>query len=157
MGHDVIVLTVSDDDSLPRREQRDRYTVIRRSPTVEVLGNDISLGVGRVLRNVDEFDVVHAHSHLYFSTNLAAPQRRLGDVPLAITNHGLYSQNAPEWLFDLYLRSLGRWTFNRADVVFCHTEEDRECVREFGVKSRIDVVAKASTRSGSRPPARRVI
>jgi glycosyltransferase involved in cell wall biosynthesis len=60
--------------------------------------------------------VIHAHSHLYFSTNLAALQRWLGGVPLAITNHGLYSQSAPEWVFDLYLKTLGRWTFNREDV-----------------------------------------
>lgn len=141
MGHDVTVLTVSDDEGLPRYEERNGYTVVRRSASVELLGNAISLGVARLLRETPDFDVIHAHSHLYFSTNLAALKRRLGDVPLAITNHGLYSQNAPEWLFDLYLRSLGRWTFNRADVVFCYTEEDKERVREFRVDSRIEVVA----------------
>jgi glycosyltransferase involved in cell wall biosynthesis len=141
MGHDVTVLTVTGDESLPRREEQDGYTVVRRSPTVELLSNAISLGVARFLREADDFDVIHAHSHLYFSTNLAAMKRRLGDIPLAITNHGLYSQNAPEWLFDLYLRTGGRWTFNRADVIFCYTEEDKRRVREFGVDSRIEVVA----------------
>ncbi|MFB6229118.1 MAG: glycosyltransferase family 4 protein [Halobacteriales archaeon] len=141
MGHDVTVLTVSGDETLPRCEERDGYTVVRRSPTVEVLGNEISAGVARFLRTAGEFDVVHAHSHLYFSTNLAALKRALGETPLSITNHGLYSQNAPEWLFDLYLRSVGRWTFDRADVVFCYTDEDRDRVREFGVRSRIEVVA----------------
>ncbi|EMA32754.1 glycosyltransferase family 4 protein [Haloarcula japonica] len=140
MGHDVTVLTVSDDESLPRYEERDGYTVVRRSPSVELIGNSISLNVARFLRETFDFDVIHAHSHLYFSTNLAALKRRLGDIPLAITNHGLYSQNAPKWLFDLYLRSIGRWTFNRADVVFCYTDEDRDRVREFGVNSRIEVV-----------------
>lgn len=48
MGHDVTVLTVSD-ESLPRREERDGYTVVRRSPAVELLSNDISLGVARFL------------------------------------------------------------------------------------------------------------
>lgn len=141
MGHDVTVLTVSNDKSLPRREERDGYTVVRRSSTVELFGNDISLGVASFLREADDFDVIHAHSHLYFSTNLAALKRRLGDIPLAITNHGLYSQNAPVWLFDLYLRTGGRWTFNQADVAFCYTEEDKRRVQEFGVDSRIEVVA----------------
>jgi len=140
MGHDVTVLTVTDDDSLPRHEQRDGYTVVRRKPTVELLGNEISAGVAQFLRTADDFDVVHAHSHLYFSTNLTALKRRLGETPLAITNHGLYSQNAPEWLFDAYLKTVGRWTFNQADVVFCYTDEDCERVREFGVDSRIEVV-----------------
>ncbi|WP_276279662.1 glycosyltransferase family 4 protein [Halorussus caseinilyticus] len=140
MGHDVTVLTVAADDK-PRREERDGYTLVRRSPTAELLGNEMSAGVGRFLARTDDYDVVHAHSHLYFSTNLAAVKRRLGDTPLAITNHGLYSQNAPEWLFDAYLRTVGRWTFDAADVVFCYTGEDRARVREFGVKTDIEVVA----------------
>ncbi|SFS53754.1 glycosyltransferase family 4 protein [Halostagnicola kamekurae] len=141
MGHDVTILTVSDNDDLPREERRDGYRVVRRSPTVNLLGNDISTGVARFLRQANEFDVIHAHSHLYFSTNLAALKRRLGEIPLAITNHGLYSQNAPEWTLDLYLRSVGQWTFNQADVIFCYTDEDCNRVREFGVDSCIEVVA----------------
>jgi glycogen synthase len=141
MGHDVTVLTVRYDPDLPQIEERDGYTVVRYDPALELLGNDISPGVARYLSDAAEFDVVHAHSHLYFSTNLAALKCGLEDVPLAVTNHGLYSQNAPKWAFDLYLRSLGRWTFNQADVVFCYTETDRERVREFGVSSRIEVVS----------------
>ncbi|NHN62463.1 glycosyltransferase family 4 protein [Haloarcula sp. JP-Z28] len=140
VGHDVTVLTVSDDKSLPRQEVRDGYSIVRRAPTLEVLGNQISTGVSRFLCHARDFDVIHAHSHLYFSTNLAAIQRQIGNIPLAITNHGLYSQNAPKWLFDFYLHTAGRWTFDQADVVFCYTEEDRERVRRFGIDSRIEVV-----------------
>jgi glycosyltransferase involved in cell wall biosynthesis len=137
MGHDVTVLTVGERSS----ESRDRYEVVRRPATAELLGNEISAGVARYLhRNADEFDVVHAHSHLYFSTNLAAFARRLGGPPLAITNHGLYSQTAPEAVFDAYLRTLGRWTFDQSDVVFCYTEEDRERLREVGISSPVEVV-----------------
>jgi glycosyltransferase involved in cell wall biosynthesis len=143
MGHDVTVLTTRVDPSQPRVEETDGYTVIRVSPGVEVLGNQISPSVARYLwgASSDEFDVIHAHSHLYFSTNLAALKRRLGNIPLAITNHGLYSQSAPERVFGWYLRTLGRWTFNQADVVFCYTETDKERVRELGVDSRIEVVS----------------
>jgi len=119
MGHDVTLATVRHDDSLPHVEERAGYTVVRYDPAFSALGNDISPGLARYLFSADNFDVVHAHSHLYFSTNLAALRRRLGDVPLALTNHGLYSQSAPEWVFDLYLRSVGRWTFEQADVVAC--------------------------------------
>lgn len=143
MGHDVTVLTIAADSALPHVEERQGYTVVRCPPTVSPVGNDVSAGVAHHLASVDEaeFDVMHAHSHLYFSTNLAALKRRLGSIPLATTNHGLYSQNAPEWVFDVYLRTIGRWTFNRADVIFCYTHTDRERVRSFGVNSRIEVVA----------------
>lgn len=141
MGHDVTVLTVTDDNSLPQREEHNGYTVVRQSPTIELLGNDISAGVAKDLALAREYDIIHAHSHLYFSTNLAALKRRLDDIPLAITNHGIYSQTAPEWVFDAYLKTVGRWTFDSADVVFCYTEEDKERIRRFGVKTDIEVVA----------------
>jgi glycosyltransferase involved in cell wall biosynthesis len=137
MGHDVTVLTVGERGE----EDRDGYRVVRRPATVSALGNDISAGVARYLHQyADEYDVIHAHSHLYFSTNLAAIARRLGGPPLAITNHGLYSQTAPEAVFDAYLRTVGRSTFDRADAVFCYTEEDRERLREVGVSAPIAVV-----------------
>lgn len=140
MGHDVTVVTVRNDPELPAREERDGYTVLRYDPTVSLLGNDISVGVARYLSSAETFDVIHAHSHLYFSTNLAALRRRVSGPQLAITNHGLYSQNVSKPIFDSYLRTIGRWTFNRADVVFCYTETDRERVRDLGVSSRISVI-----------------
>ncbi len=140
MGHDVTVATIRTDPDKPAKEERDGYKIHRFDSKISPLGNDIAPGLVRFLRSADDFDVVHAHSHLYFSTNVAAFQRWLGETPLAITNHGLYSQTAPEWMFTLYLHTLGRWTFNRADVVFCYTDTDRERLREYGVNSRIEVV-----------------
>jgi len=72
--------------------------VVRSDSLLELLGNDISPGVAQYLATADEFDVIHAHTHLYFSTNLAALKRRAGGPGLAITNHELFSQTAPEWV-----------------------------------------------------------
>ncbi|QLH76853.1 glycosyltransferase family 4 protein [Halosimplex rubrum] len=143
MGHDVTVLAVAPDGDgdRPHVEQRDGYTVVRYPPTAEPLGNAVSAGVAQFLRRTDEYDVVHAHSHLYFSTNLAALARRLSGTPLAVTNHGLYSQTAPKWVFDAYLRTVGRWTFDSADVAFCYTDEDRDRLRDLGVSVPVEVVA----------------
>jgi glycogen synthase len=141
MGHDVTVLTVGAADAdRPHVEERDGYTVVRYDSNVSLLGNDVSAGVAHYLAATESFDVMHAHSHLYFSTNLAALKRRFKELPLAITNHGLYSQTAPEWVFDRYLGTVGRWTFDQADVVFCYTEEDEHRLRGFGVESDIKVV-----------------
>ncbi|QLH81228.1 glycosyltransferase [Halosimplex pelagicum] len=143
MGHDVTVLAVAPDadGDWPHVEQRDGYTVVRFPPTAEPLGNALSAGVAQFLRRAGEYDVVHAHSHLYFSTNLAALARRLSGTPLAVTNHGLYSQTAPKWVFDWYLRTVGRWTFDSADVAFCYTDEDRDRLRDLGVSVPVEVVA----------------
>ncbi|MFC3958591.1 glycosyltransferase family 4 protein [Halovivax cerinus] len=139
-GHDVTVLTVRHDASLPRVEERDGYTIRRFDPTACVLGNDFSLGLARRLADLDDVDVVHAHSHLYASTNVAAIRRSLDDIPLAITNHGLFSQNAPAWAIEGYLRSIGRWTLNRADIVFCYSEVDERRLRSYGVSTPVAVV-----------------
>lgn len=137
-GHDVTVLTVGDEMA---RKERDGYTVVQCPTLLSLLGNDIAPRIWQYLQNTKGYDVVHAHSHIYFSTNLTAINRQFDGTPLAITNHGLYSQNAPEWLFNVYLRTLGRWTFNAADKVFCYTEVERQRIREFGVNSSIQVVS----------------
>ena len=140
MGHDVTVLTTAGNSEKPSVEMRDGYRVLRCQPQVSPLGNDMSIELAKYLQQADDFDVVHAHSHLYFSTNLAALRRRLKGTPLAITNHGLFSQSAPKWVFDLYLATLGRWTFNQADVIFCYTNADRQRIQQYGVKTPIEVV-----------------
>lgn len=140
MGHDVTVVTVSADESLPRSETRDGYEIVRARPNFEVVGNAFAKEVWDELLAADEYDVVHAHAHYYFSTLFAAIRRRFSDTPLAITNHGMYSQTAPEHVFRWYLKTLGRWTFNRADLVYCYTDKDRQRVRGLGVTSRIEVV-----------------
>ncbi|WP_436911267.1 glycosyltransferase family 4 protein [Halosimplex marinum] len=140
-GHDVMVLTVDAGGDRPHVEERDGYTVVRYPASAEPLGNAVSAGVAQFLRRAGEYDVIHAHSHLYFSTNLAALAGRLSGTPLAVTNHGLYSQTAPKWVFDGYLRTVGRWTFDSADAVFCYTDEDRDRLRELGVSAPVAVVA----------------
>lgn len=140
MGHDVTVVTTRTDPSLPRREHRYGYEIRRFDTLVSPLGNDIAPGLGRYLRSVGTVDVVHAHSHYYISSNLAALKRRLGTTPLAITNHGVYSQSAPVRPFRWYLKTLGRWTFNSADRVFCYTGVDRDRLHELGVTTPLDVI-----------------
>ena len=140
LGHDVTVLTIRSSPDEPRRERRDGYTVLRYDSTVNLLGNDVSIGLGRRLRGADGFDVVHAHSHLYSSTVLAAVKRRFDGTPLAVTNHGLYSQSAPRRVFEWYLRTVGRWTFDASDRIFCYTDVDRDRIRDLGVETPISVI-----------------
>lgn len=140
LGHEVTVVTVSENQNLPDREERDGYTVVRCRPRFEVFGNQISTGVFDQLRADREYDVVHGHGHHYFSTNMAAFRRYFSDVPFAITPHGIYSQSVPEPVFRAYLRTIGRWTLNQADLVFSYSEEAHETFRSFGVRSEFSVI-----------------
>lgn len=141
-GHDVTVLTSKHgDQSLPARAERDGYRVCRNQELVELFGNSITPGTIRSLATrLGAYDVVHAHSHLYFSTNVAAGLLRLSKTPLVLTNHGLISQTAPRAIQKVYLPTVGRFTFNSADRVLCYTEVDRERLHEQDISAPVSVI-----------------
>jgi len=142
MGHEVTVLTSDHGDkTLPRREIRDGYVVRRHREWANPFGNSVTPGLVRILADPgDRWDVVHAHSHLYFSTNVAAVLAGLNDVPLIVTNHGLISQTAPDWVQRVFIPTIARFTFESADRVLCYTETDRDRLRERNVNAPISVI-----------------
>lgn len=140
MGHDVTVFSSRVNGEL-EREQRDGYEIRRFKPIVKVFGNSIMLNMFRCLLNEKkDYDVIHAHSHLFFTTNLSALIRKMDSSPLIITNHGLISQTPPIWFSELYNATLGKWTFNNADSVICYTIEEKDKLIDIGVKSTIRVI-----------------
>jgi len=141
MGHDVTVLTSDHGNrEAPRQEERAGYELRRYRQFGRPFGNSLMPGMLRDLRGqATRADLVHAHSHLYFSTNLAAVVARFTDTPLVITNHGLHSQSAPMPVQKVYA-PIARFTFNSADRVFCYTETDRERLRDRGVTAPVAVV-----------------
>lgn len=142
LGHDVTLLTSDHgDDGAPREEQRAGYTLRRYREVARPFGNSITPSmVPDIRRLAATHDVVHAHSHLYFSSNVAAAFARLGETPLVLTNHGLFSQSAPKPVQKLFMHSVARFTFNSAARVFCYTETDRDRLHEHGVSSPILVI-----------------
>ena len=143
MGHDVTILTsYNGDRSVPECEERNGYSVIRHREVARPCGNSIVPGIANSLRKLaPEHDVVHAHSHLYFSSNISALFGRVMDTPLAITNHGLFSQTAPELLQKAFIPTVARPTLNAADKVFCYTELAKEELRDRGVDSEVSIIS----------------
>lgn len=141
-GHEVTVVTSDHgDSSLPREEERDGYRVRRHAEVASPLDNTIAPGAAASIRELaGEADVVHAHSHLFFLSNLAAAVTALSDAPLLVTNHGLVSQTAPAWIQRPFDWTVGRFTFAAADRILCYTDTDRERLRERGVDTPVSVV-----------------
>jgi glycosyltransferase involved in cell wall biosynthesis len=142
IGHQVVMVTSDHgDETRPREEHRDGYTIKRHHEWGRPFGNSITPGLVRTLVDrEDEYDIVHAHSHLYFSSNVAAALARVNDVPFVITNHGLVSQTAPAWTQRLYLPTVARFTLNSADRVFCYTTTDHDRLRQRNVTAPISVI-----------------
>jgi len=141
LGHTVMVFT-SNTNNLPTEEAKDGYKIIRYSRIVKLFGNSISLDLfTRLMKNRHTYDVIHAHSHLFMSTNVCAFMRLIGSSPFIITNHGLMSASAPVWFNTLYLKTIGRWTLNRSDQIICYTDIEKERIEKLGIDpTKISVI-----------------
>jgi glycosyltransferase involved in cell wall biosynthesis len=157
-GHDVTVLTANP-DGRPEEEWVDGYRVLRFNHSIKMVGNTISPTLFfRLMEMRRDYDVIHAHSHLFFPTNVCALVKRYGSAPLVITNHGIMSASAPHWLNVGYMNTLGRWTLNAADRVICYTPVERDLlISEFGVHPEgISVIPNGVNTDVFRPdPSRR--
>lgn len=126
-GHNVTVLTYRTDSGQPSQEDRDGYHIVRSKASIRIFGNTLSFSpLFFLLKYWDTYDIVHAHSHLFFSTVLCAFVRGVRSTPLVVTTHGLISQTAPRWLQKIYLPTIGKWIFRMADAVICYTEIERD-------------------------------
>ncbi|WP_331234200.1 glycosyltransferase family 4 protein [Natronorarus salvus] len=141
-GHDVTVLTSDHGNrGLPSKEKRDGYELIRHREVVSPLDNTITPGIAlTVWKLADEYDIIHAHSHLFFSTDIVAALNRTLETPLVITNHGLISQTAPKWVQKVFIPTVATFTLNSADRVLCYTETDKHRLRERDVNTAVSVI-----------------
>ena len=119
-----------------KKETVHGYHVTRFTPLVKIMGNAILPGLlPKLLSTEKKYDVVHAHSHLFFSTNMCALARHITGKPLVITNHGLISQTVPEWISGIYTPTIAKWTFQSADKILCYAEEEKDRLLELGIKA----------------------
>lgn len=138
-GHEITVLSAPGTEGEEKVTREYGYTHVRCPVTFEVLGNRMSYcQLERIVNG--NWDIIHAHSHLYFATNLASAIGRISSTPLAITNHGLYSQTLPQWISKIHLLSMGRFSFNSAEKVFTYTDLGKTNLRKIGVSTPIEVI-----------------
>jgi glycosyltransferase involved in cell wall biosynthesis len=134
-GHDVTVCT-SWVDNNPKEEQRDGYRIRRFKSLVNLFGNSITHTMFfSLIRNRNKYDIVHAHSHLFFTTNLCAFVNKLDSPPLVITNHGLVSQTAPMLINKIYMPTIAKWTLESADKIICYAIQEKEGLEKLGINS----------------------
>ena len=89
-------------------------------------GNSFSPSIFRTLLKIkDDYDLIHAHSHLSFSTIMASLVRKIGGPPLIITSHGIMSASTPDWFNMFYMKTVGKWTLRSADKIICYTQMEK--------------------------------
>jgi glycosyltransferase involved in cell wall biosynthesis len=134
MGHNLTVYTCTDLN--PVSSSVYNYEVHGFKPFIQIFGNSIApLMILDLLKNMRNYDIIHAHSHLCFSTNLCAILRKIGSSPLVITTHGgLNSQRAPKLVQSIYNATVAKMTFDAADKIICYTDIEKSEMIGFGVK-----------------------
>ena len=140
-GCDVTVYTLKRGGE-PTQEFRDGYKIVRFRPMIKIMGNSIApMFFFKFIHNIDDFDIIHAHSHLFFTTNVCSLIRKIRFIPLVITTHGLIGQTAPYWFSNLYLSSIGKFTLKWADRIISYTESERKKLTNLGIdKNKIIVI-----------------
>ncbi len=141
LGHDVSVYTAKVDLNC-KNDLQINYEIYRYPVLFKLLGNSIMPSMFyEVWKSRHQYDIIHAHSHLFFTTNLCALVRKLGSSPLVITNHGLRSQTAPEWFQNAYTATGAKITFEAADAIICYTDTEKEELVSIGVeREKIKVI-----------------
>lgn len=145
MGHDVTVYT-SNVDGEPAQEFREGYKTLRFKPILKIGGNSfMPMLLFKLIHTRNDFDIVHAHSHLFLSTNFCSVVKKFSLIPLVITNHGLISQTVPMWVHKIYIPTIAKWTFKSADKIICYTEKEKSMLKKLGINSDKIVVIHNGT------------
>ena len=133
LGNEVMIYT-SHWGSEPDFEERDGYTV-QRFKGVKLFRFSLEPRLFvNLWSHVKDYDIVHAHSHVYCCTLFSAIIRKFKKYPLVITCHGLVSQTVPMWIQHVYHHLFGKFVFRAADCVLTYTEFERDQIVSFGVK-----------------------
>lgn len=132
LGHEVTVFSSLKNSSEKKIEHTSGYKIVRHKELLNIYGNSISLEKFFSLNETfDNYDIIHAHSHLFFSTNITSLIRKFkNETPLVITSHGLIPVSGPEVLYQIFLPTLANWTFNNSDAVLCYTDDQKKKLAE---------------------------
>jgi len=133
----VLVLTVR------RNNQIDSPTVnydlkqfgwMRMPWDVAGMENPITPGLWWHLLRTD-YDVLHAHSHLFFTSALALITNKMKGKPSVLTIHGVRAvrQSSVNLFQELWMQLVARYLFKLTDRIICLTPADAHEISHYGV------------------------
>lgn len=136
-GHAVTVFTMNQ-KNLPKKEFIDGYHIEHFSSFLNIYNNSISFDlIIALLKSRKQFDIIHAHSHLFYSTNICTLIRLIGRAtPLVITNHGLLSASVPDWVNKFYKTCITPLIYHIADHAICYTEIEKKLLMDLGISGK---------------------
>ena len=127
----------------PTSAPTDREYDLKAFPTrLVVFGNPISIRmVAWLMKNIQRFDLVHSHSHLFLTSTIAVFLAKLKQTPVVLTSHGLISFSQPVLLQRLWIRFVSSIILPMCDQVLCFSDADANQLVTAGVDRARVVVA----------------
>ncbi len=125
-GYDVEIITSRLDKNWPSIEEKEGFKIIRCPSLGNLLNvNPLTFIINKLIKAKP--DVIHTHSHMYFTSNQVALLKRFNNVPNLLHLHGNIDYSLPKNDFKTYLffqiknkiydRTLGKWTVQGADKI----------------------------------------
>ena len=144
-GHKVTIYT----SNIPKSktyEVLDNIEIYRFKSLFSLLNNQFVLGCfPKLVGNSDNFDVIHAHGYLHFSSNLVAFSRifKFKKRPIVLTTHGteVGYQGWKNLVERAYRKSVGLFMLKLFDKVIALSLEEANLLEKMGIsRSKIEVV-----------------
>lgn len=131
-GHEVTVYT-SNLPGLSKYEVKDGIEIYRFRSLVSPMNNQFSPGILCKLISANDFDIVHVHSHLHMSSNMAALANLVRKRSIVLTSHGTVDYNGLKHIIALlYNKSFARMVLKSALRIIALTPAQAEILRNLG-------------------------
>lgn len=137
-GHEISVYT----SNIPKNEKyqiTNGVKVHRFNCLFSPMNNQIiPKALFKLIKDKD-FDVIHAHGYLHFTTYIAALSTIINKIPLIITLHGTVGdvqyENWKKYIHLIYDKTFSKWILSHANVVIALTPSQELDLFKFGVKN----------------------
>ena len=90
----------------------------------------------------EDFDILHAHSHLFFTTFFSVIIAKMKKKPAIVTIHGVRAvrDTATNFFQEIWLNLFSRYIFKIADKIICLTNEDAKEIKKYGAGDKDIIV-----------------
>jgi len=135
-GHEVTVYT-SNISKLKKFEIVNGVKIFRFSCFFSPLNNQFLPGLFFKLISKNGFDIVHVHSHMHISSNIAFFSNIFRNKPIVLTSHGTVTySNWKNIVNVLYNKTMTRWMLKSADKVIALSPTQAVLLESLGANSK---------------------
>lgn len=136
-GHQVTVFTSNVPNSI-KRETIQGIEIYRFRSWFGPLNNQFTPGLFFKLLKERSYDVVHVHSHVFLSDNMAAVSKVFTQLPMVLTSHGAIPgyRGIKHGIEVVYNTTAGKWTLRAMDRIIAVSPSQADILESLGARRK---------------------